>query len=182
MSEHGQYLAKYRFLSGIAETYESRSLARSPQQVLIPAGEVLWIPVTKAEVGHTVVTKKITFRAFSAQAEQDCNIVLDVGDHYLFKSGKFADPNKSRGTFNSRFVKEDRTPGSSAVYSGGLLTQSSAASGVATFPDNFITSERYHAICKENQDIYWKVLNQSAVYDHVLLLNVYAWFYPNKEV
>lgn len=158
---------------------ESRSICRSSQQVRVAPGEILWVPVFKSEVSSISIVEKIKVEHFSAQGEQDCNVVLEVGDHDLFKTGKYNDPLKTKGTFNPRFPKEDRTQGSALNYSGGLLTSSSASGD--TNPDNFGNCFPYRAICKENQDIYWKVINQSAIYHHVVLLSASGWRQKNGK-
>lgn len=151
----------------------TRSISFSPQQVKVDAGGTKWLPVFKNETGQSCSIDSVKIEHFSAQGEQDCNITLEVGDDHIFRTGKYGDPNKEKGTFNSSHVTEDRTQGSSINYAGGALTSSSSTG--ATPPDNFSDSVPFFASCKPGQEIYWKIQNRSSIYNHVVLLTARGW-------
>lgn len=177
--EKNKQIFEYEFFRHLQPVGRAKSLLQSPQQRFVDAGDTLWVPVQKAKAGSIIVVTEISYQFFSMQAEQDCKVTLDVGEHGVLESGKFDDPQKTKGTFNGRVVTETRNTNPTAT-TGGLYTRSTA-SGAST-PDNFSQSGKYYALALETQDIYWKVINSSSIYKHPVLLDVRGYSFKKSEV
>lgn len=132
----------------------------SPQQVWIAVGATENFDLVKVPAGQVFFLQKFDFHHLAEQGKQDLLVTLKQGSQIVYHSGKeqVIDPN---------YPPENR----SASPSGWVYSEISSSTGMG-YPDNFpIFDKNFPVAIDENQTLTCAVKNQSAVYDHALVID-----------
>jgi len=157
------------------EPVEGTQLSFSPQlRNLLPSTTTtLTVFVVPRNYAFRLASAKIEH--FSAQARQDLNVSLYLGNVTVFSSGK-AEPSATTPSAPVELISETRTSGTPGLP----LDTISNVTGTG-FHDNFTpTDTRSFGIAFENDTIKWQIKNQSDFYPHGIRLYVYGWYFQMK--
>lgn len=140
----------------------------SPLTVKIAAGNTEIIPVTTPQTGLTLFIQSFEIKVFCEQAKQDLITSLQVGKKVIYQSGKV----KSTSTDFPYALPIPAVETRDENISGLPYTEISSTTGVG-YPDNFTPENKrlFYPVSGE-EFIYFKVKNQSAVYEHAIVLEL----------
>jgi len=146
---------------------------RSKQIRNIPIGETIKVKMVKVFPGMNFILKEIIIDTFSEQADQDLVCLLKNGNSILTRLGKFQISNDPS---DPDFPTESRPENTE----GSFFSEISSSNGSGT-PDNFeFTACSYPSLYLENTEIIFEVKNQSAVYNHPVILGISGFFIGKK--
>lgn len=156
------------------EPYEATPIHPSPQLRQVAPGENLKIPVIVVSRQYILRIESFHVQHYSAQAIQDLQISLVVGEgKKIFISGMIK-PISLDSSSPVSIARETRI-----LSNVGMPYTSIAKVGGVGFPDNFPRQNgRTFSIAYENDSVSWQVINQSDLYSHAVKLEIYAWTFP----